>query len=166
MIREARANETETLLAIQRDACVTAFAHIFPPDRYPFPDDLIRGVWEDALADPDVEVFVAEDGREPVGSVSIGGEFLRTLYVVPSHWRTGIGSALHDHALDRLRARGCARAKLWTLEENWDARRYYEKRGWTLNGETRVVPFPPNPIDVGYSRELELGDDDGGLSRD
>jgi hypothetical protein len=20
-----------------------------------------------------------------------------------------------------------------------------------LNGETRVVPFPPNPVDVGYS---------------
>jgi GNAT superfamily N-acetyltransferase len=164
MIRTARANETETLLAIQRGACVTAFAHIFPPDRYPFPDDLIRAVWDEALADREVEVFVAEEGGEPVGSVSIGGEFLRTLYVVPSHWRTGIGSALHDHALERLRARGCTRAKLWTLEENWDARRYYEKRGWTLNGETRVVPFPPNPIDVGYIKPLR--DDDGGLSRD
>lgn len=164
MIREARANETETLLTIQREACVTAFARIFPPHRYPFPDDLIRNVWDEALADREVEVFVAEDGGEPVGSVSVGGEFLRTLYVVPSHWRTGIGSALHDHALARLRARECHRAKLWTLEDNWEARRYYEKRGWTLNGETRVVPFPPNPIDVGYSRELR--DDDGRLSRD
>ena len=154
MIRAARADEAETLLAIQRGACVAAFAHIFPPELYPFPDDLIRTAWEEALADPDVEVFVADDAGEPNGSVSVGGDFLRTLYVLPAHWRTGIGTALHDHALERLRARGCARAKLWTLEENWNARRYYEKRDWTLTEETRVVPFEPNPIDVQYEKEL------------
>lgn len=154
MIREARPDETETLLTIQREACVAAFAHIFPPELYPFPDDLIRSVWEEALADPDVDVFVAENGGEPIGSVSIGGEFLRTLYVVPAHWRTGIGTALHDHALDRLRAQGLTRAKLWTLEENWNARRYYEHRDWTLTEETRVVPFPPNPIDVQYEKKI------------
>jgi GNAT superfamily N-acetyltransferase len=154
VIREARPDEAETLLAIQRDACVTAFAHIFPPELYPFPDDLIRSVWEEALVDPDVDVFVAEAGGEPIGSVSVGGEFLRTLYVVPSHWRTGIGTALHDHALERLRSQGRASAKLWTLEENWSARRYYEKRKWKLTEETRVVPFPPNPIDVQYEKEI------------
>jgi GNAT superfamily N-acetyltransferase len=154
MIREARPDEGETLLAIQRGACIAAFAHIFPPERYPFPDDLIRSVWEEALADPDVDVLVAEDGGKPIGSVSIGGEFLRTLYVLPTYWRTGIGTALHDRALDRLRAQGRTRAKLWTLEENWNARRYYEKRNWRLTEETRVVPFPPNPVDVQYEREI------------
>jgi GNAT superfamily N-acetyltransferase len=154
MIRAARADEAETLLGIQRGACVAAFAHIFPPELYPFPDDLIRTAWQEALADPDVEVFVAEADGEPIGSVSVGGDFLRTLYVLPAHWRTGLGTALHDHALERLRARGCTRAKLWTLEENWNARRYYEKRDWTLTEETRVVPFEPNPIDVQYEKEL------------
>jgi GNAT superfamily N-acetyltransferase len=154
MIREARASEVETLLTIQRAACRVAFAHIFPPERYPFPDDMIRGAWRDALADDDVEAYVAEASGEAVGSVSIGDGFLRTLYVVPTHWRSGIGSQLHDFALDRLRARECTTAKLWTLEENWDARRFYERRGWRLNGETQAVPFPPNPIDFGYSKDL------------
>jgi GNAT superfamily N-acetyltransferase len=102
----------------------------------------------------ELEVYLAEVEHERVGSVSIDGEFLRTLYVVPSHWGRGVGSSLHDHALARSRARGCACAKLWTLEQNIAARRFYEKRGWTLNGETRIVPFPPNPLDVGYSRTL------------
>jgi GNAT superfamily N-acetyltransferase len=164
MIRRAREDEVETLLTIQRAACVTAFAHIFPPDLYPFPDELVRDAWREAVADPEVETYVAEDAGETVGSVSVGDVYLRTLYVVPSRWRSGIGTALHDLALERLRARGNSTAKLWTLEENWEARRYYERRGWKLNGETRVVPFPPNPIDVGYSKELR--DDDGGLSRD
>jgi putative acetyltransferase len=154
MIREARTDEVETLLAIQRGASVKGFAHIFPPELYPFPDDEIRDVWREALADADVEAYVAEIAREPVGSVSIGDVFMRTLYVAPSHWRGGVGTALHDFALDRLRARGCRTAKLWTLEENWLARRFYEKRAWMLNGETRVVPFPPNPIDIGYSKDL------------
>jgi GNAT superfamily N-acetyltransferase len=154
MIREAGTDEAETLLAIQRGACVAAFAHIYPPERYPFPDEEVLTAWRVALADSDVEVYVAEAGGKPVGSVSIGNDFLRTLYVLPAHWRTGIGSDLHDRALERLRARGCTRAKLWTLEENWNARRYYEKRDWTLTSETRVVPFPPNPIDVQYEKKI------------
>ena len=153
-IRRARRDEAETLLAIQREAAVSAFAHIFPQDRYPFPDEEVLAGWRDALADPDVEVYFAElDGR-PVGSLSIATDFLRTLFVLPSHWNQGIGSALHDFALTRLRERGCKHAKLWTLEENHPARRFYEKRGWYLNGERRVVPFAPNPTDVCYSLDL------------
>jgi putative acetyltransferase len=153
-IRPGRPDDAETLLTIQRDACVAAFSHIYPPELYPFPDDLIRAEWIKALDDPDVDVCVAEVGGEPVGSVSVGGEFLRTLYVLPNHWRAGVGSALHDFALERLRARGQRRARLWTLEENGPGRRFYEQRGWVLGAETRVVPFPPNPIDVQYVKEL------------
>ena len=154
VIRSASSNEAEILLAIQREACVVAFAHIFPPDRCPFPDDTVRDAWLEALGDPAVEAYVAEVDGEPIGSVSVGDGFLRTLYVLPSNWNTGVGSALHDFALERLRAHGNSTAKLWTLEENWSARRYYEKRGWTLTEETRVVPFPPNPIDVQYAKKL------------
>ena len=154
MIRRARADESEMLLRIQREAAVAAFAHIFPPDRYPFPDDGVREQWQEALADPELEIYVAEVNGEPAGSVAIGYGFLRNLYVLPEHQGTGLGSTLHDHALERLRALAFDEAKLWTLEGNHGARRFYERRGWSLNGETREVPFPPNPIDVGYSRPL------------
>jgi GNAT superfamily N-acetyltransferase len=145
----------ETLLAIQREAAVDAFAHVYPPERYPFPDDAIREVWAEALADPDVEVYVAEDDGVPVGAVSVGNGYLSTLYVLPGYQARGVGSALHDVALDRLRASGVAEAKLWTLRENDSGRRFYERRGWKLTGETRVVPYPPNPIDVEYAKTLD-----------
>jgi GNAT superfamily N-acetyltransferase len=154
LIREARPDESETLLAIQRNACVVAFAHIFPPDLYAFPDEDVRANWRAALQAEGTEVYIAEDEGVPVGSVSLGDGFLSTLYVMPSHQGTGVGSALHDLALERLRAHGNDVAKLWTLEENWNARRYYEKRGWTLTDVTRVVPFPPQPLDVQYERVL------------
>jgi GNAT superfamily N-acetyltransferase len=154
LIREARPDEAETLLAIQRDACVVEFAHIFPPELYSFPDQDVLANWRAALAEQQTEVYIAEDEDVPVGSVSLGNGFLSTLYVVPSHQGSGVGSALHDLALERLRAQGNDVAKLWTLEENWNARRYYEKRGWTLTEETRVVPFPPQPLDVQYEKAL------------
>jgi putative acetyltransferase len=155
MIREAREDEAEALMAIQREAALAAFGHIFPPDLYPYPSDEFLGIWREALADPETDVFVAEEDEAPVGSVSVSGEFLSTLYVLPSHQSRGVGTALHDFALERLRGRGARRAKLWTLEENWPARRFYERRGWSLTDAVRTVPFPPNPIDVQY--EISLG---------
>ncbi|MFL5963448.1 MAG: GNAT family N-acetyltransferase [Gaiellaceae bacterium] len=154
MIRRARPDEAETLLRVQREAAVAAFAHVFPPDRYPFPDNEVRENWKNALADPKVEIYVAEIEGEPAASVGVGHGYLLTLYVLPGHQGSGIGSMLHDHALERLRALGWTEAKLWTLEGNQPARRFYERRDWSLNGETREVPFPPNPLDVGYSRSL------------
>jgi putative acetyltransferase len=142
------------LMRIQREAAVAAFAHIFPPDLYPFPDEGVQAQWVEALTDPAIEIYVAEIDGEPAASVAVGHGFLRNLYVLPQHQGTGVGSTLHDHALERLRDLGWDEAKLWTLEGNHGARRFYERRGWSLNGETREVPFPPNPLDVGYSRSL------------
>jgi hypothetical protein len=33
-------------------------------------------------------------------------------------------------------------------------RRLYECRGWREDGETGVVEFPPNPLDVGYTLDF------------
>ena len=131
-----------------------AYAHIYPPARYPFPDDAVREVWTEALSDPRAEVYVAELEGVPVGAVSVGNGFLSTLYVLPAYQGRGVGSALHDLALERLRAHGFQEARLWTLEGNDSGRRFYERRGWLLTDKTRVVPYPPNPIDVQYALEL------------
>jgi ribosomal protein S18 acetylase RimI-like enzyme len=143
------------LLAIQREAAVDAFAHVYPPERYPFPDDEIRAVWAEAVSDPEVEVYVAEIDGAAAGAVSVGRGFLSTLYVLPAYQGRGVGSALHDLALERLRARAFRWAKLWTLKGNASGRAFYERRGWELTDETRIVPYPPNPIDVQYARRLD-----------
>ena len=134
-----------------------AFAHVYPPEQYPFPNDAIREVWAEALADPEVEVYVAELDGAAVGAVSVGKGFLSTLYVLPGYQGSGVGSALHDLALERLRALGFRQAKLWTLRENGSGRRFYERRGWVLTDETRVLPYPPNPVDVQYAKALDQG---------
>jgi GNAT superfamily N-acetyltransferase len=154
-MRPARDDDAELLAELQRTSAVAAFAHIFPPDRYPFPIDAIRQRWRDALADPAARVVVAEVDGTSVGFVCVRPEWLDGLYVVPELWGRGIGRALHDHALGIVRGLGSERCHLWVLEQNDRARRFYQRFGWRQNNETQVVPFPPNPLDVGYTIELE-----------
>ena len=156
IVERANQDDADLLTQVQRAAAVAAFGHIFPPERYPFPDEAIRRGWDAALSDPSVETYVARTDTEPVGLVSIGYGFLRTLFVVPEHWRTGVGSALHDRGLERLKDGGFSEARLWTLTENLQAQLFYEHRGWTATGATRVTPFPPNPPEVEYRRLLDM----------
>ena len=154
MIRLARADEAEALAAVQRDASLAALAHIFPPAQYPYPIDEVLARWRDALADPAAHVLVAEEAGTAAGAALSRPEWLDGLYVVPARWGTGLARRLHDAALERVRAGGSGRCQLWVLEHNVRARRFYERLGWRENGTTRIVPFPPNPIDIGYSIDL------------
>jgi GNAT superfamily N-acetyltransferase len=148
----ATVEDAEVCFGIARAAAVAGFQHVFPPDLYEFPSDAIRADWISALTDPDGETYIAFEDAEAVGVVSVCRGVLQTLYVMPEFWSRGIGSALHDLALARLRETNVQEARLWTLTENHRARAFYEKRGWSLTGQTRVVPFPPHPTDVEYAR--------------
>jgi GNAT superfamily N-acetyltransferase len=154
VIREAKPNEAETLAAIQRDASLAGYAHIFPPELYPYPTGVVAQRWEEFLADDEVTVLVAEEDGSAAGVAACRNEWLESLYVLPQWWKRGVGRALHDDVLARQRAGGCERCHLWVLEDNDRARRFYERLGWVENGTSRVVPFPPKPIDVGYSITL------------
>jgi putative acetyltransferase len=145
VIRRSGNDEAETHWRIQREACLTGLAHIFPPEQYPFPDDDVFRRWREF----DGIVLGAERDGVMVGIAGVEACWLHGFYVRPEWWGTGVADELHDAALASMP--DCAELRLWTLTENHRARRFYEKRGWRLNGETRVVPFPPNPVDVGYS---------------
>ena len=155
MIREARPDEAGALAAIQRDASLAALADIFPPELYPYPLDDVTRRWEESLADGGVTVLVAEENGTAAGVAGCRREWLDGLYVLPQWWgpRRGQGPARRGPR-PATGAEGCGRCHLWVLEDNGRARTFYERLGWIENGTSRVVPFPPNPIDIGYSLEL------------
>lgn len=59
---------------------------------------------------------------------------ITALYVEPSAWRRGAGTALMDAALADAASRGCADVTLWVLEPNLRARAFYERCGFTDDG--------------------------------
>jgi GNAT superfamily N-acetyltransferase len=69
------------------------------------------------------------------GQAEVGG-----LYVDPDLWGRGVGGELLQALLRRLRTDGFTSATLWVLDANVAARRFYERRGWALNGAERVDP--------------------------
>jgi GNAT superfamily N-acetyltransferase len=97
---------------------------------------------------------VAETAGEAVGVAAIEGDWLNGFYVLPERWGSDVAPVLYAAGMDLIRASGARSAHLWVLEANARARRFYERRGWRENGTTRIVPYPPNPLDVGYSRVL------------
>jgi GNAT superfamily N-acetyltransferase len=136
------------VLAIQREASLAGLSHVFPPDRFPFPDEGVGMELQDRLADAGNVALIDDDER---GFTIAGHGRLERLYVRPGAWGTGVAQALHAAALAALREQGATTASLWCLAENPRARRFYERQGWRLNGTHRVVPFPPHPLDLGYS---------------
>jgi GNAT superfamily N-acetyltransferase len=77
------------------------------------------------LAEPDVEVWVAEADGEIVGFAQCTPTFLDGLYVAPARKGQGIGSLLLD-VVDATHPDGY---ELWVFESNVGARRLYERRG-------------------------------------
>ncbi|MFC7753856.1 GNAT family N-acetyltransferase [Tsukamurella soli] len=62
---------------------------------------------------------------------------IRALYVHPDHWRSGVGSALMQRALDELVRADHAVAELWVLQGNNRAERFYDAHGWMPTGRFR-----------------------------
>lgn len=64
-----------------------------------------------------------------------------SIYLDPSVWRDGIGSALLDAGIAALRADGPTPIVLWVLDGNERACRFYESRGWRFDGGRKDEPF-------------------------
>jgi GNAT superfamily N-acetyltransferase len=98
-----------------------------------------------SLAQPpeDAQAWVADRDGEIVGMATARGDELRDLYVVPAAWGTGVARELMQAALEWIAARGAQAAFLWVGEENVRARRFYEREGWTADGEQRAGPLGP-----------------------
>jgi len=104
----------------------------------------------------DARILVAENDGGIVGVATCvrsgdAGE-LRSLYVVPEAWGAGVAGELMQAALEALRERGAREAFLWVVEANGRARRFYEREGWSADGERRESDL--GPPEIRYRRAL------------
>src|SRR5205823_7013605 len=67
-----------------------------------------------------------------------GTLYLWQLFVRPAWQRTGLAQALLDLAFDEARRRGARRLSLWAAAGAGQARRFYEKEGFTPTGAEKV----------------------------
>lgn len=58
-----------------------------------------------------------------------------SLYFLPEYTGKGLGKYLLDKAVEELEKMGYKSIILWVLEENFRARKFYEKNGFIFSGE-------------------------------
>jgi DNA-binding MarR family transcriptional regulator/GNAT superfamily N-acetyltransferase len=110
--------------------------------------------------DPDAEAaWIAEVDGAPAGCVFCVREDaatarLRLLLVEPWARGLGIGARLVDEVLRFARQAGYARITLWTNDVLGDARRIYQRAGFTLDSENRHHSFGKDLVGQNWSRAL------------
>jgi ribosomal protein S18 acetylase RimI-like enzyme len=169
-VRPAEPPDAEAVVRIRTRAWQTAYAGIMPaavlaaldgeaPERV----RRAREAWSSpqpspfrtlVAGDPKVRGFATcgpyrlDDGTGAVDPAA--GEVL-LIYVDPDHQGRGAGTALMDAAVAGLREDGCGEVRLWVLEENAPARRFYHRYGFVADGERHLFQVrPPDgpPVDL------------------
>jgi ribosomal protein S18 acetylase RimI-like enzyme len=112
---------------------------------------------------PHFTTLVAERGFDVVGFVTVApyrtnlradsadpaaGAEVWAIYVLPELWGRGIGRALMTAGLDLLVEADLGPARLWTLEDNEIGRRFYERYGFALDGETSELTIGEQRLKV------------------
>ena len=158
MLREATSDDVIALADLERAANLAALGHVFPPERYPFPEDAVLARWSLVLDEPGVRVLVRDAGPAPAAGIdaflAYDDRTLRHLAVHPDCWGQGLASTLVETALRAIDERGTTTAELWCLEENARARRLYEHLGWRATPDRREAMWPPHPIELRYTHAV------------
>jgi GNAT superfamily N-acetyltransferase len=150
-IRLATADDVDALGAVTGRAYAAAYPGIVPD---PVLAEWIAEApemwqrWREAIAaDPDrpSRAWLAERDGTIVGYATTspardeylpppeGAGELTNLYLDPLVIGAGVGSALYDHAVADLRARGFNPFVVWAFRDNHRARRFYEGKGLAID---------------------------------
>jgi hypothetical protein len=141
-VRLARADEAEAVASAYRASREEAFSGLIPsaavlPRTYA--DDVRR--WREFADSDDGLLFVAESQGDILGLAALehSGPLaeLGALYVQPSSYRNGAGSALLSMTLSAA-ADSYAEVIAWVLASNQRAKDFFLSRGGWLDGGTEI----------------------------
>lgn len=157
-VRAARRDDAQAISDVKRRSWQAAYRGLLPDD---FLDELPLVPPPDAWAsavDEGRAPLVAEEAGEIVGFAAVGqardedlpegtGELLM-IYTLEKVWDSGVGHALHEAAVDRLREAGHKEAILWVVSGNRRAAAFYRAHGWQPDDTTRDHQFGDTEVET------------------
>ena len=151
-LRRATLADTAAVGRIHVESWNVAYRGIMPDEVIARTDLAYRTkFWGERIADREWPVFVIDEAgaivafcqmiasRDPDDDPARVGH-ITSLHVLPHLRSRGHGRALVDHVRAEFQRRGFAELTLWVLEENQNARRFYEKYGFRLDSGKKMYP--------------------------
>jgi ribosomal protein S18 acetylase RimI-like enzyme len=170
-VRPATVADAEAIARVHVATWQAAYAGLLPADHLAAMSTSLESRaerWRTTLMTAGATVLVVdadEAGTALAGFVAVGrsrdddaaedvGE-LRAIYVHPDHWGERIGATLHDAGLASLAAAANTTATLWVLDTNQRARAFYERHGWSLDGNRKPAEIGDVTVtEVRYTTQL------------
>ena len=103
---------------------------------------------EAAFAEADWQRWIAGGFEAEPGTIE-----LVSMWIRPDARGHGIGQALVETVIGWARGRGISRVHLWVAENNDQARRLYERCGFSPTAERQPLPSNPALTEIGMVRE-------------
>ena len=161
VVRPMAEGDIDAVAVVQVRTWQAAYAGIVPAEVLDALDPAVNAANRRQRRIPGgARTLVAEADGVIVGFVSVGpyrtqrtrDEYDRTvgelyaIYVSPEHWGTGAGRALMAAAREALA--GYPSFRLWVLEANHRARRFYERAGLAPDGAREYYTPPGSPVEL------------------
>jgi ribosomal protein S18 acetylase RimI-like enzyme len=167
-IRRAQANDAPLLAQVHVDAWQVAYRGVVPDsflERFTY--QRREAAFRQALADNLEETYLVEEDDHALAILTIGacrdddldvtatGE-IWGIYITPAYWRKGIGTQLVQEAERMFQARSYREVVLWVLEDNTEARRFYEAMGFRVDGAFKMVELGKPLKVIRYAKTLAI----------
>lgn len=133
------------------------------------PDTWLAGIpsgqWANGLKQPGhLSLILLDDGKmcgaasyshARVESMKDYGEII-SIYLLPEVMHRGYGYQLMQAVLSELKNMGYRKTYLWVLEENKNARRFYERFGFVLSDRTQTDTYDGKELkELMYTYQIE-----------
>lgn len=134
-IREAMVKDASRIAEILVFSKRTHYRKIFQDDAFSFGDLQVLTIAQNLLVRPkNLMSYTVYDDGIVKGVISLKGDEISELYVDPFFENTGVGSALLEYALSKI-----LHPRLWVLDGNDQAVRFYQKHGFVFTGDKKTV---------------------------
>jgi len=165
-IRRADVNDARILGEIHSQSWKVAYKGIVPDSVLDnINADKRQKYFEKALSEKGEEDTLIFKDDKAVGFMCIGkcrdedkddtyGE-IWGMYLLPEYWNQGIGTYLINYGLNELKSRNYKKATLWVLEENINARKFYEKIGFKHDGTIKEIDLGKKLNELRYEIVIE-----------
>lgn len=164
--RYANKEDADTLALINSKSFQQAFKGIIPDDflkvKFSY-ERLKERLYKELNEESTISCIIYKDDL-PVGMQTFGEsdnkerdkseiEIWR-IYLLPEYWGQNIGIEFISWGLKELKKKGCKKVVLWVVEQNARARKFYEKVGFTHDGEIRIINPGREIKEYRYVKEL------------